>query len=301
MAPQDKIPVAANVLGTIGTAVCWCVQTIPQIWTNWRRKKTDGLPGSMMFIWALCGVPFGTYSVVQNFNIPIQVQPQAFMGLCLVCWVQILIYHDKWRIWTASLVGLATAGTFAGVETALILTIKPIYDRGNNTPVLVVGIIASVLLVIGLLPPYWEIWKRRGRVIGINWIFISVDWCGAFFSLMALVAQNTFDVLGGILYIICCFLEIGIFASHIIWLVRTHKIRKEAKVHGKTFDDIAAEHEEQGIPFKFAERKSRKERRRKNDEEKVLPTEESERVQNREEAIFGSEESTQPGRTASRE
>jgi len=98
-----------------------------------------------------------------------------------------------------------------------------------------------------------------------------------------------------------CFLEIGIFASHIIWLVRTHKIRKEAKVHGKTFDDIAAEHEEQGIPFKFAERKSRKERRRKNDEEKVLPTEESERVQNREEAIFGSEESTQPGRTASRE
>lgn len=25
-----------------------------QIWTNWRTKKTDGLPGSMMFLWALC-------------------------------------------------------------------------------------------------------------------------------------------------------------------------------------------------------------------------------------------------------
>ena len=110
MAPQEHIPVAANVLGTIGT-VLWCVQLIPQIWTNWRTKKTDGLPGAMMFLWALCkslttlpcaiqklirpplgGVPFGTYAIVQNFNIPIQVQPQVFMALCLVSWVQILIY-----------------------------------------------------------------------------------------------------------------------------------------------------------------------------------------------------------------
>lgn len=35
---------------------------------------------------------------------------------------------------------------------------------------LVVGIIASVLLAVGLLPPYGEIWKRRGRVVGINWV-----------------------------------------------------------------------------------------------------------------------------------
>lgn len=33
MAPQASIPVAANVLGTIGT-VCWCVQLVPQIWRN---------------------------------------------------------------------------------------------------------------------------------------------------------------------------------------------------------------------------------------------------------------------------
>lgn len=29
-------------------------QLVPQIWTNWRTKKTDGLPSSMMFLWALC-------------------------------------------------------------------------------------------------------------------------------------------------------------------------------------------------------------------------------------------------------
>lgn len=49
----NNIPVASTVLGTIGT-VLWCVQLIPQIWYNWRQKKTDGLPPVMMFLWAAC-------------------------------------------------------------------------------------------------------------------------------------------------------------------------------------------------------------------------------------------------------
>ncbi|ROV93259.1 hypothetical protein VPNG_09570 [Cytospora leucostoma] len=266
MAPQASIPVAATVLGTIGT-ILWCVQLVPQIWTNWRTKSTDGLPGSMMFLWALCGVPFGTYSVVQNFNLPIQVQPQCFMALCLASWAQTLVYSRRrrpWRPWAAALLGVGAAAVFAGVEAALVLTIRPVYDRGDDTPVLVVGIVASVLLAAGLLPPYGEIWKRRGRVIGINWVFLTMDWNGAFFSLMA-VAQKICR--SASVYATAdgynppsIALEAGIFTSHIIWLLRTREIRKQAKAQGKTFDDIAAEHEERGIPFKFAERKSRKER-----------------------------------------
>ncbi|KAI8964575.1 PQ loop repeat-domain-containing protein [Daldinia sp. FL1419] len=257
MAPQQDIPVAANVLGTIGT-ILWCVQTIPQIWTNWRTKKTDGLPGSMMYLWALCGVPLGAYNISQRFNYPLQVQPQAFMALCLVNWCQILLYGSKWPMWRVVIIGLTNAVAFAGVQAALILTLRPLYDAGNETGVLVVGIIANILLAAGLLPPYGELWKRRGRVIGINFIFLSMDWLGAFFSLMSLAAQNSFDILGGVLYIVCIVLESGIFLSHLIWLFRTRKLRKEAASRDKTFDDIAAEHEQQGIPFKFSERKSSK-------------------------------------------
>ncbi len=47
---------------------------------------------------------------------------------------------------------------------------QPIYKRGNEVPVMVVGIIAAILLAAGLLPPYGELWKRRGRVIGLNWV-----------------------------------------------------------------------------------------------------------------------------------
>jgi uncharacterized protein with PQ loop repeat len=50
---EEGHPIAATILGLIGT-ICWCVQLIPQIYYNWRRKSTDGLPALMMMIWAVC-------------------------------------------------------------------------------------------------------------------------------------------------------------------------------------------------------------------------------------------------------
>jgi uncharacterized protein with PQ loop repeat len=49
---QTSIPLAANVLGTMGTTL-WCIQIIPQIWKNFRLKSTDGVPGLMVFLWAI--------------------------------------------------------------------------------------------------------------------------------------------------------------------------------------------------------------------------------------------------------
>ncbi|KAI8945556.1 PQ loop repeat-domain-containing protein [Xylaria longipes] len=255
MTPQGAIPVTANVLGTIGT-VLWSVQLVPQAWTNRRTKTTEGFPATMMFLWAISGVPFGIYAIVQNFNIPIQVQPQVFMFLCLVNWGQILLYSHKWPLWKVLGVTTGTAAVFAGIEAALILTLRPVYKAGNETPVIVIGVVAAILLAAGLLPPYGEAWKRRGRVIGINFVFLTMDSLGAFFSLLSLVAQHTFDILGGVMYIICILLEIGIFTSHLTWLFRTRQIRNAAKRDDKTFDDVMTEHEQQGLPFKFAERKS---------------------------------------------
>jgi len=66
------------------------------------------------------------------------------------------------------LLALGVAAVCAGIEIALILTLQPVYDRGIEWPMLIVGIIASILLGAGLIPPYFEIWKRRGRVVGIG-------------------------------------------------------------------------------------------------------------------------------------
>ncbi len=86
-----------------------------------------------------------------------------------------------------------------------------------------------------------------------------------------LVAQNTFDVLGGVLYILCVILEAGIFVSHLIWMFRTRKIRAQAKSEGKTFDDVTKECEEHDTDFKFVEREIGKRGWRKKKEPAAVP------------------------------
>ena len=205
MAPQTAIPLPADIFGTIGT-ILWCTQLLPQIWYNHQRKATNGLPGSMMFLWAVSAVPFGVYAIVQKFNIPIQIQPQAFCLLSLINWAQILVYSSQYTTMEASVLALTFAATFGAIEVLLVLTLRPSYDRGVAWPIEMTGVAAAFLLAAGLLPPYFELWHRKGRVVGINFVFLAMDWLGAFFSLMGVVAQETFDPLGGTLYIIWYFL-----------------------------------------------------------------------------------------------
>jgi len=106
----------------------------------------------------------------------------------------------KWRTWTASLLLFALLVLFAGVEVGLVYAIRQPYADGLEWPVLLIGIVAFLTLISGYIPIPFELLKRRGRVVGIDFIFLAIDWNGAFFSLMALVAQNEFDVLFGTMY-----------------------------------------------------------------------------------------------------
>ncbi|PYH78115.1 PQ loop repeat protein [Aspergillus uvarum CBS 121591] len=225
MAGDGNVTVASNVLGTIGT-VLWCIQLIPQIWYNWKQKKTDGLPPLMMFLWAACAVPMGAYMILQGVNIPLQIQPQIFGFFSLVSWGQVLYYGHRYsrRAVTAVVVGAAIP-----------------YDKGVTWPDLIVGIVAAILLGLGLVPPYFELWKRDGRVVGFNWVFLSIDTFGGLFSLFALAAQGSFDILGGIMYIVVVVLEGGIYASHIVWRIRYRAVRREAKATGKSIDEVLEE------------------------------------------------------------
>lgn len=106
----------------------------------------------------------------------------------------------KWRTRTASLLLLSLLICSAGIETGLVYAIRKPYSRGLEWPVLLIGIVAFLTLIAGYMPIPFELLKRRGRVVGIDFIFLAIDWNGAFFSLMALVTQNEFDVLFGTMY-----------------------------------------------------------------------------------------------------
>ncbi|KKK14294.1 hypothetical protein ARAM_007018 [Aspergillus rambellii] len=221
MAGDGNVTLASNVLGTIAT-VLWCIQLIPQIWYNWKRKDTEGVPQVMMLLWASCAVPMGAYLILQQVNLPLQIQPQIFGFFALVSWGQILYYTHHFPLLRVVVLVPGTAAVFGAIEAALILGLRIPYKHGVTWPDLLVGIIAAILLAAGLLPPYFELWKRGGRVIGLT-------------------AQGTFDVLGGIMYLIVVLLEAGIFLSHIIWRIRYRKLLREAKTTGRSIDELLEE------------------------------------------------------------
>ncbi|MCJ1279397.1 hypothetical protein MMC21_007221 [Puttea exsequens] len=237
--PQPSIPPVATILGTVST-VLWCVQLIPQIWQNWRRKSTEGVPSWMMFLWALCAPPYGVYAIVQDFNIPVQMQPQIFTFLTLIAWSQTLIYSHRWATWKATAAGIGVGALLGGIEVMLVFCFRIVYRRGINAPVVAIGVLAVVLQSAGFIPLYYDIFKRKGRVIGINFIFLAIDSLGAVFGLASLVVQPEFDALGISDFIAILVGEGVVFLAQPLWLYRTRATRRKARSAGQTYDEYVS-------------------------------------------------------------
>ncbi|EKG20654.1 hypothetical protein MPH_02009 [Macrophomina phaseolina MS6] len=154
------VPVAANVLGTIG-AVCWSVQLIPQIIINYRRHHATGLQPAMMMWWAWAGVPLGVYNIVQSFNIALQVQPQILSFLSLVTWIQCYHYQRNWKLLHSLAVIIPIASFMAGIETALVFALRIAVQRDVRWPLTLMAVLAAVFLAAGVLRHYWDIWVHR--------------------------------------------------------------------------------------------------------------------------------------------
>lgn len=224
----------STVLGTIGT-VLWCVQLLPQIWFLHKRKNAEGFPPIFMSLWCISGIFMGPYFIIANSYIPMQIQPHLFTILCSLAWIQSMYYppyaYSKQKI-------LLFAGgfylTWIAIECGFAIWLRRVYANGTEWPDLIFGIISSIFLAIGLIPPYFELAKRQGRVVGINFVFLAMDSSGAIFSLASL-SVGDIDIMGMILYAIVLSLEVGLFLSQAIWLIRfgrTERLKEEALQKG---------------------------------------------------------------------
>lgn len=74
-----------------------------------------------------------------------------------------------------------------GLQGLLVwLLRKAYYEKNLEWPLTLIGALAFILLISGYIPIPFELIKRRGRVVGIDFLFLIIDWFGAFFSLMSL-------------------------------------------------------------------------------------------------------------------
>lgn len=97
------------------------------------------------------------------------------------------IYTSKWKARNVVLICTTILLVYAGLEYLLVWLIrKAYYSKNLEWPLTLMGVLAFVLLIAGYIPIPFELVKRRGRVVGIDFLFLAIDWLGAFFSLMAL-------------------------------------------------------------------------------------------------------------------
>ncbi|KAJ8113359.1 hypothetical protein OPT61_g4496 [Boeremia exigua] len=219
------VPVAANVLGTLG-AVCWSIQLIPQIIINYRRHNAIGLQPTMMMLWAWAGVPLGVYNIVEEFNIALRIQPQILIILSLVTWIQCYYYEKNWSISRSLALAIPVMCLMGGVQAALIFALRHAKHRDLHWPLILVAVLAAVLLAAGVGSHYVDIYLHR-TVRGISFIFVTIDALGDVFSLASVVFQKKLDILGVAIYATELILWIGIFAcgayyNLIPWLKEEH-------------------------------------------------------------------------------
>jgi uncharacterized protein with PQ loop repeat len=169
---------------------------VPQITKNYRRHGTDGLSAVMMLSWAIAAVPFGIYTIAQYLNIPLQLQPQLFLVLCLITWGQCMYYDRGWSLRKCIIVITALSLLSGGIEVGVIFGIRVTHltiradckvpiNNGVDWPAKIFGALGLVMIAVGLVPPYIDIYKER-RVRGFSFIFLVIDMGGAFFSLLSL-------------------------------------------------------------------------------------------------------------------
>lgn len=217
---------ASTVCGLVGT-VCWCVQLIPQIRYISQKKDSTGFNPIFMGLWLLASPFLACYAFISNQNIAIRIQPNVFMVFCLVAYYLSCLYppHKKSKKFIYGSIG-GFLLLCVVLEVGFIPWLKPDYANGTHWPALIFGIISGVVLAAGIVPLYFELAKRQGRVVGISFIFLAIDSLGAYLSILSVIL-GTMDIMGIIMYSLIAVLELGVFASQIIWMIRFKWLGKE--------------------------------------------------------------------------
>ncbi|KAJ3517762.1 hypothetical protein NLJ89_g311 [Agrocybe chaxingu] len=216
--------VAEHVFGIMGT-ICWTGQLIPQIWKSYHEKSTKGLSPWLVFLWGLSAIFQGAYSILQDLNIPLIVQPQLFGFLCFLSWGQ-CHYYGGHRSPRVSILITLVAMVFLGtLESVLVVTLRPSHNRGKHAPADFFGIFASVLLSLAIFPQYREIYKYK-EVIGISLVFISIDIMGGIFNNLSLAFKEEFDIIASVMYSAVVVLESVIVIAALILNPRAHRRRR---------------------------------------------------------------------------
>ncbi|KAG0045714.1 hypothetical protein BGZ83_009042 [Gryganskiella cystojenkinii] len=245
-----------TIFGMLGI-IFWSFQLLPQVWDNYKAKTTKGLSVVMFVFWSLAALGFGSYSIVEDLSIPITLQPHIFgcfsLIVCLQCFYYGTIQNDEdkddidlsdgqileggerntWEQGKKPVVGRKGRSiqstlvlavicflVSAGVEVGAVYGTKA--GLAHNVPGTLdaAGSIPVVLLGLGFMPQYLDIFSRRS-VVGVSMVFITGDALGSVFSLISLALREHFDLLAALNYVIVLICDL-IVVAFFLWYNKLH-------------------------------------------------------------------------------
>ncbi|KAF9164258.1 hypothetical protein DFQ26_001639 [Actinomortierella ambigua] len=199
----DTRAILENIFGLLGI-IFWSFQLLPQVWDNYKTKQVEGLSASMFLIWTVAALGFGSYALIERLSIPIIVQPQIFGVLSTLCFLQCMYYTSnprwKWSLRTTIVGGVLLYGGMAAVEASAYFSTKAGLDNDVEGTIEAAGILPVILLGIGFLPQYVDIFRDRS-VVSVNMVFIVCDALGSIFSIISLAFRDVFDLLAALNYV----------------------------------------------------------------------------------------------------
>ncbi|KAG0243437.1 hypothetical protein BGX31_010720 [Mortierella sp. GBA43] len=206
-----------NVFGMLGI-IFWSLQLLPQAIDNYKAKSTQGLSYTMFFLWTLCALGFGSYSIVENLSIPIIIQPQIFGALSALCYLQCLYYGERtrWSLKKTLIGGLIMFSAMAGIQVAAVYATKAGEEHHIKGTTEAAGIIPIILLAMGFVPQYIGIYKARS-VVGVSMAFIAADAMGAVFSIISLCFRDTLDLLAALNYVVVLTCDMIVVAFYVYY------------------------------------------------------------------------------------
>lgn len=166
----------------------------------------------MMLLWACAGCPLGVYNIVSNFNIALQIQPQILTFLSLLTWTQCKYYGNKWTLAKCCVYAIPIGLLMGGIEFGLVFGLRAARSHSVTWPITFMAVLAAVLLSLGVLRHYWDIYRER-TVRGISFTFVAIDALGDLTSLISIFFEPHLDVLGMVIYGSELVLWLGVMAA----------------------------------------------------------------------------------------
>ncbi|KAI9638262.1 uncharacterized protein MKK02DRAFT_6739, partial [Dioszegia hungarica] len=185
-------PAAEEGLAAVG-AVLRSIQIIPQIYKSYKTKSTHGLSSAFMLAWACTQLALGPYTIVQQFAIPLQIQPQAFAFFSAVSWSQCLHYGKEMSTIKAAACLVALLTVLAGAQVGSVFGLRAGRAAGTEVPVKVFGYLTWLRTFLSAPPQFYKIYQLR-EVVGISFTLLSIDITGAIFSILSLLFRAKADI-----------------------------------------------------------------------------------------------------------